>query len=525
MEKLKVHQVQEIVHRLRKKQSERSIARDLGCSRDTVRRYGRVAQERGFLEDSAPLPSLEDLEAASAPLFVARCSNVSSVEPYRDVVKKLLESQVEVMAIHRKLRRNHGYTGSYGSVLRFARSIAPFAPEVAARIETEAGKQAQVDFGTVGKMWDQAKKRLRTAYCFVMTLCWSRHMYVRFVFDQRIPTWLECHRLAFEAFGGLPEEVVIDNLKAAVLEASLNDPVLSEPYKRFARHYDFLIHPCRPRTPEHKGKVESGVHYVKRNFIASEEIIDITDGNIKVAAWVSEDAGLRIHGTTQAQPMERFLGTEQAALQPLPVTPYDLELVVRATLHRDCHVQAAGAYYSAPFKLVGMKLEVYVHHHIVQIFNGVELVTTHGRASYKGERITRDEHYPPDKAFYMTRTRSWCKERASRIGPHCQQVVEELLAERPLDRLRAIQGIVGLADQFPSSRVDAACERALHFGDTSCRRIRAILTAGSDMTPINKAVQLQLVCFEYERRASDFFTAEESGWHTLGSSPEEEMTC
>ena len=203
MEKLKVQQVQEIVHRLRKGQSERSIARDLDCSRDTVRRYGRVALERGFLVNSVPLPSLEDLESATAPLFVPRRSNVSTVEPYRSVVTKLLEDKVEVVAIHRKLSRNHGYTGSYGSVLRFVRCIAPSAPDVVARVETAVGNQAQVDFGTVGKMWDSAKKRHRTAYCFVMTLSWSRHMYVRFVFDQRIPTWLECHRLAFEAFGGV----------------------------------------------------------------------------------------------------------------------------------------------------------------------------------------------------------------------------------------------------------------------------------------------------------------------------------
>lgn len=526
MEKLNVHQVQEIVHRLRKGQSERSIVRDLGCGRGTVRRYGHLAQERGFLVDSAPLPSLEDLEAASAPLFNPRRSNISTVEPYRSVVKKLLEDKVEVTAIHRRLSRSHGYTGSYGSVLRFVRSIAPLSvPEVVVRVETAAGKQAQVDFGTVGKMWSPTKKSLCTAYCFVMTLSWSRHMYVRFVFDQRIPTWLECHRLAFEAFGGVPEEMVIDNLKAAVLEASLSDPVLSEPYSRFARHYDFLVHPCRPRTPEHKGKVESSVHYVKRNFIASEELCDVTDANKKVAAWVSEEAGLRNHGTTHVQPMKRFLGTEQAALQPLPATPYDLEQVVRPKLHRDCHVHVDGAYYSAPFKFVGSELDVYVHHHIVQIFNGVELLTTHERATYKGQRISRDEHYPPDKAFYLTRTRNWCNERASRIGPHCQQIVGQLLTQRPLDRLRAIQGIVGLADHFPSSRVEAACERALHFGDTSCRRIRAILVAGADMAPLNRAVQLQLVSFEYARGAADFFSPDESGWHTLGSGPEEELTC
>ena len=277
-------------------------------------------------------------------------------------------------------------------------------------MEVQPGQQAQVDFGTVGKLWCPKKKRHLTAYCFVMTLSWSRHMFVRFVFDQRIPTWLECHRLAFDAFGGVPEEIVIDNLKAAVLEARLDDPVLSRPYARAARHYGFLVHPCRPKTPEHKGKVESGVHYVKRNFMASEDLTDINDANRKVAVWVSEEAGLRLHGTTREQPMARFLETERAVLKPLPVDAYDLEEVVRATLHRDCHVQAGYCYYSAPYALIGTVLEVYFFAHTVQIYKGSELVTTHTRATHRGERITRHEHYPPEKSVYLTRTRSWCRE-------------------------------------------------------------------------------------------------------------------
>jgi transposase len=509
MEKLKVQQVQEIVHRLRCKQRERAICRDLGCSRETVRRYGRLARERGYLCDTSPLPSLADLEAACAPLFVPRCSNVSSVEPYRVLVEELLNKEVEATAIHRRLCRSHGYAGSYGSVLRFVRTLRPSVPDAVVRIETGVGRQAQVDFGTVGKMWDPVTKRDRTAYCFVLTLSWSRHMFVHFVFDQRIPTWLECHRLALDAFGGVPEEIVVDNLKAAVLQASLEDPVLSEPYSRFARHYGFLVHPCRPRTPEHKGKVESSVHYVKRNFIASEEFIDINDANRKVAAWVSEEAGLRIHGTTHALPMERFLETERAALQPLPATPCDLEEVVHATLHRDCHVNVDGSFYSAPFRLIGSVLDVHIHHQIVQIFDGTTLITTHERATHKGQRITRQEHYPPEKALYMTRTRSWCQEKASRVGPRCREVVDQLAGDGVLDRLRAIQGIVGLADRYPSSRVEAACARALHFGDISCRRIKTILKAGTDLTPLEKTVQLTLVSFEYARAATDFFAPEE----------------
>lgn len=512
MERLKVQQIEEIVHRLRRDQSERSIARDLGLARETVRRYGRLAQDQGYLSESEAAPSLPVLETGIARAYVLRSTNISSVEPYREIVKSMIDAKVEATAIHRRLCRSHGYSGSYGSVLRFVRQLRPSIPAAVVRVETEPGKEVQVDFGTVGKMLDPVRSLLRVVYCFVMTLSWSRHMFVRFVFDQRIPTWLECHRLAFDAFGGVPEEVVIDNLKAAVLNASLTDPVLSEPYRRFARHYAFLVHPCRPRTPEHKGKVESGVHYVKRNFVASEELTDIHEANRKVAIWVSEEAGLRVHGTTHVRPMQRFLSVERAALKPVALVPYDLELVARAILHRDCHVQVAGAFYSAPYTLIGKTLDAHVHHHVVQIFDGTALITTHERAIEKGQRVTRTEHYPPDKALYMIRTRQWCQNRASRIGPLCRELVDRLLADRPLDRLRAVQGIMGLADKWPVNRVEAACGRAMHFGDVSCRRVKAILEAGADLEPIEKPVQLRMLSFSFARGAGEFFT-------------EEEMTC
>jgi transposase len=468
-----------------------------------------MAQEQGFLAEGENVPSLPEIEASIGGQLVQRRTNISSLEPFRPVVLEMIKNSAEATAIHRRLRQSNGYTGSYGSVLRFLQSLRPSAPEAVVRIETAPGKQAQVDFGTVGKMLDPFRNVLRTLYCFVMTLSWSRHMFVRFVFDQRIPTWLECHRLAFNSFGGVPEEIVIDNLKAAVLNASLTDPVLSEPYRRFARHYEFLVHPCRPRTPEHKGKVESSVHYVKRNFVASEDMVDINEANRKVEIWAREEAGLRLHGTTQARPMQRFLETERAALKPIPTVSYDLELVVRATLHRDCHVQVNGSFYSAPFAFIGKIMDVYVHQHVVQIFDGVTLLTTHERANLKGQRMTRQEHYPPEKSIYMIRTRCWCESRALEIGPNCLEIVDRLLAERPLDRLRAVQGIVGLADKWPTKRVDAACARASHFGDPSYRRVKAILEAGADLEPVLEPLQMTTLSFSFARSAGDFFSEEE----------------
>jgi transposase len=183
------------------------------------------------------------------------------------------------MTIYDRLRAKHSYSGSYSSVRRFVNKLRPVTPDVTVRVHTGPGEEAQVDFGAAGTFFDPGSQRVRPAYVFVMTLSYSRHQYAELVFDQKIPTWLALHRRAFASFGGVVSKIVLDNLKAAVLEAALHDPVLGEAYRRFARHYDFLISPNRPRTPEHKGKVESGIHFVKRSFLAGQEFADIRVAN------------------------------------------------------------------------------------------------------------------------------------------------------------------------------------------------------------------------------------------------------
>lgn len=381
MERLSVHSIVDIVYRLRRGQSVRAICRDLGHSRGTVRRYRELAKRRGYLDPSRPLPEPGEVLAQLEPALSAPGSNVSGVEPYREVVAGLLEQGVEMVAIHQRLGRHHGYQGSYSSVRRFVRRLRPRHKEVVVRIETPPGQQAQVDFGGAGKMRDPATGRLRQAWCFVMTLSYSRHQYVEFVFDQRMETWIGCHRRAFESFGGVPKELVVDNLKAAVLRAALDDPRLAEPYRKLAQHYGTLVHPCRPGMPQHKGKAENGVHYVQRNLLAGEGELDLTQANRLAKSWVLEVAGVRDHGTTHVPPLRRFREEEQAALLPLPEEPFSLREVRSVTLHRDCHVQVEGSYYSAPFAYVGQRLDAYLYQHTVQLYDGVTLLVTHPRDS------------------------------------------------------------------------------------------------------------------------------------------------
>jgi transposase len=304
---LNIMDIRELIVHLRVQKSNRQVAKDTGVNRRTVQRYREWAEEQGLLEGA--LPPLEELLAQVEAHFQEKLppQNQSSVEGYRSLIEGWVKANVEVAAMRQRLMER-GYTGSYAAVWRFVRSLkAAQGPETVTRVETKPGEEAQVDFGYAGRMIDPETGQLRKAWAFVMTLSWSRHQYVEFVWDQKVETFLACHRHAFEFFRGASQRVRIDNLKTAILKAVFDDPQVQYAYRECAEHYGFLIAPCRVATPEHKGKVEQGgVHYVCRNFLGGRIPTLITQANPDVLVWCNTTAGLRIHGTTREKPWERF---------------------------------------------------------------------------------------------------------------------------------------------------------------------------------------------------------------------------
>jgi len=244
----------------------------MGVSRPTVHKYHELAKREGYLEKESGIPDEETLVKVLGP-GPKPPRIVSSLEPYGEVVEKLWKQGIEKVAIWQRLRDSYGYQGSYSAVRRYLAHLETEPGEAYVRIQTAAGEEMQVDFGAVGQLFDPGSGRIRPAYAFVATLSYSRHQYVELVFDQKVVTWIGLHRRAFEYFGGVPKRVVPDNLKAAVVKALVHDPVLGEAYRQMALYYGFLISPTRPYTPRHKGKVENGVHYVQRNFMAGQDVI------------------------------------------------------------------------------------------------------------------------------------------------------------------------------------------------------------------------------------------------------------
>lgn len=480
--------IRELMTQILAKESDRQIHRDTGVARRTIKRYREWAQAHGLL--AGELPTLEELVKLlneTMPMPVPP-QNTSSVEPYRAIVQQLVDQKVEAAAVYQRLQER-GYCGSYSAVYRFVRTLKPEkgkGREATARVERKPGEEAQVDFGYAGRMIDPESGELRRAWCFVMTLSWSRHQYVEFVFDQKIETWLRLHRNAFEFFGGVPGRVVPDNLKAAIIKACWDDPVVQESYRECARHYGFRIAPCRPYTPEHKGKVEQGgVHYVVRNFLAGRDVASIYRNNREVLVWCNTTAGLRNHGTTKEKPLVRFEQVEKAQLKPLPQTPYDLAIWKKLKLARDCYVEFEHAYYSAPHRLIGQQLWVCGGIQQVRIYSpDRQLVATHERALRPGERKTHPDHLPPEKVAGLFLDRDICLATAGQIGPNTLQVAQTLLDDPIVDRLYTVGRLLKLRQKYGTERLEAACQRALAFDDPAYKTIQHILKEGLENQPL-----------------------------------------
>jgi transposase len=476
-------QYRAVLVRLRQGDSDRDIARARLMGRPKVAALRALAGHEGWLGADRPLPDDAVIAAAIGQARRAR-STVSTVEPHRELITRWAEQGINGVVIHAALCRGHGYTGSYSAVRRMLGALAASRPpEATVRLQFAPGEAAQVDFGAGPLLLDPARGEMRRTWAFVMTLCFSRHQYVEFVWDQTVATWLGCHRRAFEWFAAVPERVIIDNPKCAITKACARDPLVQRAYAECAEGYGFKIDPCPPADPQKKGIVESGVKYVKGNFLPTRSFRDLTDLNAQARRWVLEEAGVRTHGTTREQPLALFI-VEKPLLRVLPAIAPDLGTWTGVRVHRDCHVQFDWCFYSVPFTLIGQDLWLRATDGAVAIYQDYRQVALHPRGRKRGQRLTVRDHLPPDAQAFFAHDRDWCVEQATRIGPACAQFIAQLLADRIVERLRAAQSTLRLAERYGTARLEAACLRALAHDSIFYRTVKTILVGGHDQQPL-----------------------------------------
>ena len=499
MRRLDMHRLQELVRLHRMGTGAREVSRLLGMSPNTEREYRRALGLAALLEGPVDvLPELAVLrEAVTSRKTGEAPQHESTVAKWADRVAGMLADGATPTAIHDRLKlEDKDFAGSLSAIkrlcgrLRKAKGVDP--KDVAIPVDTEAGEVAQVDFGSVGKLWDPDTGRMRQAYVFVMVLGFSRHMVARIVFDQKVDTWLRLHVEAFEELGAVPRVVVPDNLKSAVIRAAFGvtaTPVLNRSYRELARHYGFKIDPTPPYAPEKKGKVESGVKYAKQNFFAARrEVKDVAVLREQLSRWVVEVAGARVHGTTHRRPLEVFEQVERMAMLPLPAVAWTPVLWRTPTLRRDCLALVELARYSAPWRLVGKELLARVTAHSVELYFEDVRVATHERQP-PGGRSIQDEHLPPERCEYRKRTREYWEERAAELGDDVHVYIRELFdSDDVLHQLHPAQAIVRHLATFPVERARAACRRARFYGCYGYGAIKNILRKGLDLEPLPPAI-------------------------------------
>lgn len=344
----------------------RAIAQSLGIARNSVRKY---------------------LRASEIPKPAPRPPRPSKLDPYRALIRARLAEGVDNGVVLLRELRQRGYTGGYTLLKDYVQPLRQRrVPAATMRFETQPGEQAQVDFGRF--QYRTPAGTLRAVWAFVYVLSWSRAVYVEFIRRADLSSFIRCHLHAFERLGGLPQRCLYDNTKLVVLSREGGEPLWTPRFLDFARQLGFRPALCHPYRPQTKGRVESGVKYLRRNFWPTERFTDDADLNQHAHAWCDGVAQQRIHGTTKARPAD-LLSRERPHLQPLPswerLQPFLRE---ERQVGRDGYVSWEGAWYGVPWSWVGQRVAVQGDTAMVTLWAGNERLAVHPRATQPGQRFT-----------------------------------------------------------------------------------------------------------------------------------------
>lgn len=481
-----MYQYRQVILHMRLGESDRAVSRSGLVSRTKAHEIRAVAILQGWLDTNEELPD----DATLSKFFTQRAAK-QSTEPlakrYEAEIRQWVQQGIQATTIHQALIRKYGYTGAYNSVQRYVKGVRGNQVHATTALDFAPADSAQVDFGQGPQITDVRTGETIKTWIFVMVLSWSRHQYAEIVPNQKMETWLACHRRAFEFFNGVPLRVIIDNPKCAITKACYHDPQVQRAYGEYAQGYGFLISACPPREPKKKGRVESGVKYVKKNFVPLRTFRSLSDANAQLKQWILETAGNRIHGSTREKPLNRFQETEKFLLKSLPLQPPEISVWQKVKVHGDCHVQFEKRRYSVPYTWIKQSVWLRANETMVQIYHNHEIIAIHPRLKKPGERHTINEHLPPNAVAYAMRDPQWCLRQSQAVGPHCHKLIKKLFSDKVLDRLRAAQGILSLKKNYGSMRLEAACQRALAFYTIEYRAVKQILQAGLEYEAIPEA--------------------------------------
>lgn len=443
--------------------SKSEIARVLGVDRKTVRNVLKKPEDKPI--EKKPHPSMLD--------------------PYREYIESKLSLDLSAKRILQDLQTDFDFQGKYSAVRDYVRKVKETRQEAYMVLHSLPGEEAQVDFGYIGTL--KVNGKYKKAWVFVMVLCYSRYMYAQIVLDQSVKTFIQCHVNAMRYFGGVPQVVKIDNLKAGVIDTDFYEPLIQRTYASFAAHYGFLPQPCRIYTPTDKGKVESGVKYVKDNGFKGRNFEDYHQACDFLDNWLRNIANVRMHGTTRKVPQEVFEKEEKFKLGQLPLQDFIFSCSQKATLNTNCHLSYKGVYYSAPHQYVGLELDIIEVNNLLKIYyEGTEIAIHTLNTTDKGKYVTNNAHYPDSKNITMQDILDRQRVEMAEIGPGAESFYEAFTRQEGLGKYdyRTITGILALRKKYDQRTINKACIRALHYGSLTYSTIRKICEKGIVGLPV-----------------------------------------
>ena len=465
--------------------SVREIAGSCGLPASTVGDYLQRAQAAGL---TWPLPEgiteaeLRDRLMKAAPLEPEK-SPAKALPDWPALHEQLRRKGVTLQLLWQEYHQAHpeGYQRSQFCQLYrdWAGTLQPVL-----RQTHQPGEKLFVDWAGLKVPIQQADGSVSEASLFVAVLGFSNKTYVEAFANEQVEQWIAGHCHAFAFYGGVTRAVVPDNPKTAVTRPCRYEPVIQRSYQEMAAHYGTVILPARVKKPRDKAKVETGVQIVERQILAP-----LRDQRFFSVAELNQ-AIRPLRDQLNAQEFKKLEGSrngwfeaqEKAALLPLPTQPFELATWGKATVNIDYHAAVDYHFYSVPYSLVHEELQVRSTVHTVELFHQGQRVAAHVRSYLPGKFTTLEEHRPKSHQRYLEWTPGRLIDWARKTGPHCAQVVEKILQDRPHPEMgfRSCLGIMRLGKGVGPERLEAACVRARRFDTCSYQSIKSILEKGLD---------------------------------------------
>jgi len=401
----------------------------------------------------------------------------SKLDPFKNHIIQMLEKHpYTAQQIYQRIKyqriKEDGFKGRITIVEDYVRKIRPPKIKAYLKLAFAPGECAQVDWGSYGTV--RVGSTTRRLSFFVMVLCHSRMMYLEFTVSQTMEHFLGCHLNAFHFFGAVPQKIMVDNLKSAVLKRTVGcAPVFNPGYLDFANYYGFSIVACNVGKGNEKGRVENAVGYVKKNLLNGLDIPDFCVMEPVAKTWLDTIANVRAHGETGKRPLDIF-NEEASLLGQLPATPYDISQISQVRASPQYRISLDGNSYTVPAQLAGVRLTLKKYPYRICLYHGNDLVARHTRSYDRKQDIQNQDHSKillaqrkkaADQAIYM---------KFLTLSDKAKEYYQQL-SHRRLNPFVHIRKIVALSEIYPREQIALAIEDAIKFDAFSSEYITNIL--------------------------------------------------